>query len=110
MCTQLHKRVSNGGGCEEEYRIAWENYKAQKNKVKYLTARAKIGCENKKVKELREKGEEGGKKWHRYLRGDKSTNEKVSELIANGMRVYKREEIYNEVKKILGKYQQWECR
>ena len=33
--------------------IAWENYKAQMNNVKYLIARAKIEYENKKVKELR---------------------------------------------------------
>ena len=54
--------------------------------------------EKRKVEELRKKGEEGGKQWYRYLRGDKNVKDGVTELVVNGKKVNKKKEIAAAVK------------
>ena len=76
----------------------WQKHKEQKRKVKHMIMNAKIEYENEKVKEMREKGEEGSKDWYRYLRGDKCEDGKVSELMVNGDRVNDRKDIANAIK------------
>ena len=95
VCREWQKRESDGERSQEEYIVAWQKYKDQKKKVKYMIANAKMEYERKKVEELRGKGEEGGKEWYEFLRGDKCANDRVSELIVNGSRVNKRDEIAN---------------
>ena len=70
QCRKLRKR--NADEANEEYLNVWEAYKLQKKKVKNMIKDARIKDENKKVKELREQGEKGGREWFRFLRGDQS--------------------------------------
>ena len=81
----------------EEYEEMCQKYKEQKRKVKRMIMNAKIEHENEKVKELRDKGEEGNKDWYRYLRGDKCEDGRVSELMVNGDRVNDRKGIANAI-------------
>ena len=74
------------------------NTKNKQKKVKHLILNAKTEYERRKVEELREKGEEGGKEWYRYLRGDKNVNDGVTELVVNGKKVSKKEDIAAAVK------------
>ena len=98
-CRMWHRRMNNGEECVEQYEAAWERYKVQKTKVKNLIRNAKMEYENKKVRELRAKGEEGSREWYRFLRGDNHTDGNVSEILVNGNRVCKREDIANEIQK-----------
>ena len=97
-CRKGRRRLNNGELSIEEYEEMWQKYKEQKKKVKYMIMNAKGEYENEKVKELREKGEEGSKDWYRFLRGEKCADGRVSELLVNGDRVNDRKDIANAIK------------
>ena len=98
QCRKGRRRLNNGEMSTEEYEEMWQKYKEQKRKVKHMIMNAKTEYENEKVKEMREKGEEGSKDWYRYLRGDKCEDARVSELMVNEDRVNDRKDIANAIK------------
>ena len=76
-CRDLRKRRARGEVISEEtYDDAWKRYKSQQKRVKTLIKNARAKHEDKVLKSMRDRGEEGSKEWFRYLRGDK-VNSKV---------------------------------
>jgi hypothetical protein len=45
------------------------------------------------VNDLRSKGEEGGKEWHKFLRGERTVTQDVKELIVNGVCITEMDEM-----------------
>ena len=81
-----------------EYDRVFEEYRSKQQEVKRLIKKAKRNEEREIVKELRQKGEEGGREWYKFLRGEEGRKvERVEELIVNGRRVREREEMIKAV-------------
>ena len=59
---------------------------------------AKVTNENRSVKELRVRGEEGEKQWYDFLRREKRTMECTDELIVNESSVSEKSEIVKAIK------------
>lgn len=72
-CRSLRRSRQNS----EEERIAydrvWEEYRSKQQEVKVLIRRARGNEERKIIEELRRKGEEGGREWYRFLRGEEGS-------------------------------------
>ena len=74
-----------------EYEKAWEEYKRKINRVKALIRKAKGKVEKMIVDNLRAKGEEGGREWYRFLRGEEVRKNvcvdelKVGDKVVRGM-------------------------
>ena len=114
---QLNRRCRNLRRCRQnseveriEYDRAWEEYRSKQQEVKTLIRRARGNEERKIIEELREKGEEGGREWYKFLRGEESSKvDHIVELVVNGRRIREREEMIREIeeywKRIGGVYE-----
>ena len=92
-CRRLKRNRENSEEQRREYDRVWEEYRNKQREVKRLIRKAKGDEEREKVKELREMGEEGGKEWYKFMRGEEGRKmERVEELIVNDRRVRKRRE------------------
>ena len=69
--------------------------------MKRLVRKAKVSEERKLIRELRDKGEEGGKEWYKFLRGeeDRKTGN-VEQLMVNGNIVREKEEMVKAVENL----------
>ena len=83
-CKELRKQGYNVQPDKELYITAWNEYRKQQIYVKKIIQKAIASEEQVILKELQENGEIGGKKWYRYLRGEKTISEEITEIICEG--------------------------
>ena len=97
-CRKLRKRRENSEAERTEYERAWEEYKSKQKEVKCLVRKARVNEEIGIISELRRKGEEGGRDWYKFLRGEESRKiGKVDELIVNGETLREKESMIKAV-------------
>ncbi|KAG0724529.1 hypothetical protein GWK47_040433 [Chionoecetes opilio] len=97
-CRSLRKNRSNSEAERIEYERAWEEYKSKQKEVKCLVRKARVNEERKVIRELREKGEEGGREWYKFLRGEESKHTgNVEELVVNGRSLREKKEMARAV-------------
>jgi hypothetical protein len=77
----------------EEYLTEYNEYLSNKNKVRNLIHSAMSDDDKRVVDELRRKGEEGGKEWYRFLRGENTESFNVNELVVNGESITDKKEM-----------------
>jgi hypothetical protein len=78
---------------DEDYERAWDEYKSRRSEAVNLIQSAIIDDDKRLVDELRQKGEEGGNEWYRFLRGENSESRSVKELIVNDVSITDKEEM-----------------
>ena len=100
-CKVVRQAMLRGDSGEvdmEEYDRSWDEYKHQQKKVKILIRKEKMKDEKRQLDDLRNKGEEGGKDWYRFLQGKRKEEVKVNELSVNGICVHGKEAMSLAVK------------
>ena len=83
-CKQLRKQGYDNQLDSDIYKTAWEEYRNQQAFVKKLIQKARAQEDRRILGELQDKGEIGGKKWYKYLRGEDRALEDISEIIIDG--------------------------
>ena len=92
QCRWLKKKRHESVEAEDEYQNAWAAYVRQQRLTKRKIMNAKVKCERDVIEALREKGQEGGREWYRFMRGEGMLDrENIESLKVNGECITDRE-------------------
>ena len=100
-CKKLKKRCNEGEQYEGEYQEAWAEYLEQKRKFKCLIRQSMVEYERREIEKIREKNQEGGREWYRFLggAGNVAQDNGVDRLRINGKYVNYEQQIVNKIKR-----------
>ena len=99
-CRKIRKDINRGVRVEEGmYSAAWSSFLELKRRVHYLVREAMSKEEKFIIDRIREKGEEEGKDWYRFLKGDIKGMDNIDEIIVDGKVLSDRKDIKIEVEK-----------
>ena len=85
---------------EEECNISKKRYTEKQKEAKRITRETRAKEEKKIVDSIRDKGEENGRDWYRFLKGDEyNENETPEFFIVNGEKVLGKSQMTNEIEK-----------
>ncbi len=84
-CSVLRKQRGRGVNEENEYQGAWIEYVSKQKEVKQLIRKAREKEERKMVEKIRESGDENGRDWYKFLKGEIGNCQQiVEEICVNG--------------------------
>ena len=95
---KVKRLVERGEATVDEATVAWKEYEQQKFIVKGMMSEARAKDEKRIVEDLQNKGEEGGRDWFRFLRGDACNREtEIDEVEVQGVNVKDTNEMKNAI-------------
>ncbi len=98
-CRSLRKQRGRGENEENEYQVAWEEYKNRQRVVKVLIRKAREKEEKIMVEKIRESEDGEGRDWYKFLKGERVNGENVVEEISvNGECIRDEERMKDEVR------------
>ena len=97
-CRNLRRRRENSEEECNEYERIWNKYRGKQKEVKNLIRKARVNEDREIIRKLRSTGENGGRDWYRFLRGEeRKQSESVDELVVNGETIKEKEKMVKAV-------------